>query len=209
MLDETKFAHLTVPHSGTRYINHCVEQALGERVFNIPNLRTYNHTKDKQLGQTVLFCHIGEGWEPWINEVLDQEHIKSWVTVRSPIHTWGTNWGVAFNKPTETRFKYEKLGQLRDGYETLMRIAPRVDYIHRVEDPLVGLEGFLGFELNQHEQTYSTPSPMKTAIKNKDIKAIEQLCEGTDFWKAFHDYITPDIREFYEQLGYDIWWYNG
>ena len=158
-----------------------------------------------------MFCHLGQNWEDWIDSVLEQDHIKTWITVRSPIHTWGTHYGHLYAGRSDNNLAaYEKLGQLRGQYETLQKFAPRVGYIHRVEmDPLSKLGDYLGLELKEHNKTFSNPTPMKEALMNKDLPKIEQLAEGTEFYTAFRDYTTPEFKDFFEDLGYDIWWTNG
>lgn len=209
MLEQTEFGHFTVPHCGTRYINKAVVNAIGEKEYQVPSKKMYERSKRHQKNQRFIFCHIGPKWEEWITQLCRADHIKTWTTVREPIMTWSTHWGH-IEKNLETPLHvYQKLGQMRCQWESLMRMKDEFQYIHRVEDPLDGLSEFLGLELEPHEQKFSRPTQIKQALWERDTDKIASLCEGTEFWKAFHDYITPDIAEFYEDLGYDIWWYNG
>lgn len=214
-LPNTKYAHFTVPHSGTRYINEAVRNAIGLKAWQCGSLKGVERLRDRndpRASEDFIFCHVGMEPIEFINLVVQEPHIKTWITVRSPIHTWGTHWKNASvgwpNGHIQTSF--DKLGQLRGQYQTLMDLAPDVGYIHRIEDPLDGLAEYLGLDLEPHEKTFSQPSPMKQAIADKDLDKIEQLCEGCpEFWTAFRDNITPDFMDFFEGMGYDIWWYNG
>jgi len=211
MLDKTKFAHFTVPHSGTRYINLAIETAIGEQAYQVATPKQYARTAEKRGDQQkFIFCHIGQRWGEWIENICEQPHIKTWITVRSPIHTWGTHYGHIMDHMHESpRAVYEKLGQMREQYIALMELAPKVGYIHRVDiDDLSQLGDYLGLELKEHDKQFSNMTPMKQALKERDLYKMEELCEGTDFYKAFRDYTTPDIKDFFEELGYDIWWYN-
>lgn len=219
MLDNTKYAHFTVPHSGTRYINEAVRKATGHKPWQCASEAGYKRLKsrnDPRTSEEFLFCHLGQRWDDWIKMVVEQEHIKKWITVRCPINTWGTHYGHVWTNwkngsPNYLQSAYEKLGQLRSQYDTLLEFAPRVEYIHRVdEDPLSHLGGYLGLELEEHDQTFSNPSPMKRALMERDLDKIEELCEFCpEFWYCFRDYVTQDFAPFFENLGYDIWWTNG
>lgn len=215
LLPYTKYAHFTVPHSGTRYVNHAVEKATNTNAFQVAGLKALNRQrsrKDNRHDEKFVFCHLGQRWDDFIQAVVDEDHIKTWITVREPIGTWGTHWGHLQQdlKGENYQATYEKLGQLRGQYQTLREFLPQVDYVHRVDlDPLSKLGDFLGLELEEHDQTFSNPTPMKKALIERDLSAIEGMCQGHDFWRAFHDYITPDFKDIFEDLGYDIWWYNG
>jgi len=212
MLDKTKFAHFTVPHSGTRYINKAVEAAIGEQAYQVATPKQYARTEANQTNQKFVFCHIGQRWGEWIETICEQPHIKTWITVRSPIHTWGTHFGHILNHNEQQRIQpvYEKLGQMREQYIALMELAPKVGYIHRVDmDDLSGLSEYLGLDLKEHDQQFSNTTPMKQALRERDLNKMQELCKGTEFFSAFRDYTTPDIKDFFEELGYDIWWYNG
>ena len=209
MLEDTKFAHFTVPHSGTRYINCAVEEAIGQQAYQVGTPKQYERTR-QNTQQKFVFCHIGQRWQDWIEQIIAEPHIKTWITVRSPIHTWGTHWGHIYEKIDKVQPVYEKLGQMREQYMALMEVAPQVDYIHRVDmDDLSQLGDFLSLELKEHDRTFSKTTPMKQALKDRDTEKMASLCANSEFWRAFHDYTTPDIKDFFEDLGYDIWWYNG
>jgi len=212
MFPDIKYAHFTVPHSGTRYINYAVEKALNTNLYQISNLRAYENTHNREgVSTSFMFCHIGPRWEEFVEMVAEQPHIKTWITVRSPIHTWGTHYGHIMDHMQESpRAVYEQLGQMREQYMALMNVYDKVGYIHRVDiDPLENLGNYLGIKLEEHDNRYSKSTPMKQALRERDLDKMEELCEGTEFYKAFRDYTTPDIKEFFEDLGYDIWWYNG
>lgn len=209
MLEQTLYGHFTVPHSGTRYINKAVSNAIGEKEYQVASPKQYARTEAKQENQKFIFCHIGQRWGDWINTMCDLPHIKTWITVRSPIHTWGTHWGHLADSSFEHQAVYEKLGQMRSQYEALIELAPKVGYIHRVEDDIQNLGDYLGLELEEHNQTFTKTTPMKKALREMDVAKMEELCKGTEFYSAFRDYTTPDIKDFFEDLGYDIWWYNG
>lgn len=210
MLDKTKYGHFTVPHSGTRYVNKAVSKAIGEKEYQVATPKQYARTEANQDNQKFVFCHIGQRWADWIETINDQPHIKTWITVRSPIHTWGTHWGHLADSSFDHQGVYEKLGQMRSQYEALLQLAPKVGHIHRVDlDNIQDLGDYLGLELEEHNQTFTKTTPMKEALRNKDVAKIEELCKGTEFYTAFRDYTTPDIKDFFEELGYDIWWYNG
>ena len=130
------------------------------------------------------------------------------MTTRSPIHTWGTHWGTVADplaKGEDYAWK-RKLGRIRGQYEAQLRLAEKAPFIHKVEGDIDNLGEFLGLDLPKDNNTFSRPTPMKEALRNKDVEAIEKLCYGTDFFTCFRDSITPDIKDFYEDLGYDIWW---
>lgn len=214
MLENTEFAHFTVPHSGTRYVNRAVENALGVKFWQCGSHAAHKRMeRDGRANQTALFCHLGQRWDDWVQDCIEQPQIKTWITVRSPIHTWGTHFKALLDaRDSNMTYQpaYEKLGNMRAAYESLIKFAPQVGYVHRVEDSLDGLSEYLGIELQEHDVTFSNPSPMKKALQERDVEMVEQLSSFCpDYWAAFRDYMTPDYREFFENLGYDIWWNNG
>jgi methionine synthase II (cobalamin-independent) len=212
MLEQTLYAHFTVPHSGTRYINKAVTNAIGEKEYQVNSPKAYARTSEKQENQKFIFCHIGQRWQDWIDYISTEEpHIKTWITVRSPILTWSTHWRHALDNNFEINSAYQKLGQMRAQYIALEEVAPKVGHIHRVDmDDLSNLGEYLGLDLKEHDRMFSRQAPeMKKALANKDPEELDRLCRGTEFFSAFRDYTTPDIRPFFEELGYDIWWANG
>lgn len=218
LLPNTKYAHFTVPHSGTRYINEAVKTATGFNPWQVAGLKSLErqrNRKDDRSNEDFIFCHLGQRWDDFINLVCEHDHIKTWITVREPIGTWSTHWGHMWthqkgNGQVDYQAQYEKLGQLRGQYATLKEFLPKVGYVHRVDiDPISKLGDYLGIELKEHDQTFSNPTPMKKAIIERDLGKIESLCKGHDFWRAFHDHITPDYQDMFEELGYETWWYNG
>ncbi len=198
-----KYFHCTVPHSGTRFVN----EAFKKQGFGIAQFHSH---KKVEKWTDMVFCHIGPGWVKYLEDCIENSE-NSWMTVRSPIGTWGTQWkGAHKTFHTTDYFWKKKLGQLRGQYETQMKLAPSLDYIHRVDlDPMSKLGKFVGLDLDENNNMFSTPTPMKAAIASRDVDKIAYLCKGTDFWECFRDSITPDIAEFYKDLGYDIWWNNG
>src|SRR5210317_1260562 len=84
---QLKYFHTTVPHSGTRYINGVVEQATGQRVVQTPTLKMW----EKAENPTFVFCHVGSKWIDTVHWGIENSE-KPWMTIRSPIHTWGTQW---------------------------------------------------------------------------------------------------------------------
>jgi len=191
-----------VPHSGTRFVNDAFKKQGIEIV--------QKHNRALTCEPEMVFCHIGPRWVEFLEEHIEHS-TKVWMTVRSPIGTWGTQWKGAHKSFDESGFTWKrKLGQLRGQWETQMQIASQFPHIHRVDlDPMSKLGDYVGLTLSEDNQTFSTFTPMKTAIADRDTKTIAKLCEGTDFWECFVEYITPDIADFYEDLGYDIWWKNG
>ena len=212
LLPTTKYAHFTVPHSGTRYINRAVEDATGYKAWQCSSVKGIERLRDgknahlRNYGDDFIFCHVGQRWDDFIDLVLSHEHIKTWVTVREPISTWGTHF-ANISDTNNMRSFYEVLGQLRGQYETLSVLKDKVGYIHRIEDPISGLGEYLELPLKEHTTTFSRGmSPVKAAIQNRDLDALEELSSGHDFWRAFRDFITPDYRELWESLGYEVWW---
>ena len=199
-----KYFHTTVPHSGTRYINGVVEQAIGQKVVQTPTLKHW----EKAENPTFVFCHVGRKWIDTVHWGIENSE-KHWMTIRSPIHTWGTHW---YNmEATLWRNKYgwqEKLGQMREQYTAQQQLVE--DYpdlhIHVVENEVSYLGEYLELDLQPEAKTFSRPSRMKRAIQEHDIETMQKLCNDTDFFEAFRDNITPDIKDFYEGHGYDIWW---
>jgi len=198
-----KYFHATVPHSGTRFVNEAFKK------HKIKIAQQHSH-KNKSQWTDFVFCHIGPDWIPYLEECIENSE-KSWMTVRDPIGTWCTQYRNVEPTMHETDYYYkQKLGQLRGQYETQLQIASQFEHIHRVDiDSMSTLGQFVGLDLEQDNNTFSVWTPMKEAVKNRDIEQIEKLCEGTEFWTCFVESITPDIAEFYENLGYDIWWANG
>lgn len=194
-----KYFHATVPHSGTRYVN----EAFKKQGINI----VQKHNRHLTCEPEMVFCHIGPRWVEFLEEHIENSS-KAWMTVRSPIGTWGTQWKGAHKTFHETDYYWKKkLGQLRSQWETQMRLASSFSYIHRVElDPMSRLGEFVELDLDDDNERFSVYTPMKDAIKDKDINRIADMCQGTEFWTCFVESITPDIAEFYENLGYDIWW---
>ena len=199
-----KYFHTTVPHSGTRYINGAVERATGLRVVQTP---TFN--KWEQAGKPeFVFAHVGAKWIDFVEHGIENSE-KPWMTIRSPIHTWGTQWKNMEKVLYRGKFGWqEKLGQLREQYETQMMLLEKYPdlYVHPVESDLKGLGEYLGLDLPTDNNTFSRNSPMKAALREKDVEQINKLCHDTDFFECFRDSITPDIKDFYEGYGYDIWW---
>jgi len=198
-----KYFHATVPHSGTRYVNEAFKK------HGIKIAQMHSH-KGKEHWTDMVFCHIGPNWVDYLEECIENSD-KSWMTVRSPIGTWGTQWKGAHRTFHNTDYFWKsKLGQLRGQWETQMKLAPSFDYIHRVEkDPMSELGQFVGLVLDPNNERFSVHTSMKDAIREKNTEQIAELCEGTEFWTCFQESITPDIANFYEDLGYDIWWKNG
>ena len=198
-----KYFHATVPHSGTRYVNEAFKK------HGIKVAQAHSH-KGTVKWTDLVFCHIGPNWIPYLEECVDRSE-KAWMTVRSPIHTWGTHYRGVMATMHDTDYHYKnKLGQLRGQYETQMQLASQFDHIHKVDlDSMSTLGDFVGLELSSDNDTHSVGSPMKDAIAERDIGRIEALCKGTDFWTCFLESITPDIFDFYCDLGYDMWWAYG
>jgi len=200
-----QYFHTTVPHSGTRYINCAVEEATGLRVVQTPTFKQYKNAGEPAF----VFAHVGARWIDFVKYGIENSE-KPWMTVRSPIHTWGTQW-KNMESPIASGNQYawkEKLGQMRQQYMTQRELLEEYPdlYIHKVEDGLDGLSEYLGLDLKEHERTFTRESPMKQALKHKDLSRMELLCQQTDFFKGFQQGITPELREFYENLGYEIWW---
>ncbi len=198
-----KYFHATVPHSGTRFVNDAFKKQ------GIQIAQQHSH-KGIEKWTDFVFCHIGPNWIPYLEDCIEHSEL-SWMTVRNPIGTWGTAYRSAAPTMHNTDYHYKKkLGQLRGQYETQMQLASTFDYIHRVDiDSMSRLGNFVGLDLEEDNNTFSIWTPMKDAINDRNIKQIEKLCEGTEFWTCFVESITPDIANFYEDLGYDIWWTDG
>lgn len=199
-----KYFHTTVPHSGTRYINEAVEKATRSKVVQIRSFKDYENAGEPKF----IFCHVGRYWQDMVRYGIENSE-KPWMTIRSPIHTWGTQWkNVEKNLYDGTFGWQEKLGQMRSQYEfqqELIRDYPDL-YVHPVEGDINKLGEHLGLRLSSDNRTFSRQSPMKTALREKDTETMNRLCNDTDFFECFRDYITPDIRDFYEGYGYEIWW---
>lgn len=199
-----KYFHVTVPHSGTRYINGAVEQATGLKVVQTPTYKKWQDAGEPEF----VFCHVGRKWIDMVHHGLNNSE-KPWMTIRSPIHTWGTHWKNFADVLEKGRYGWqEKLGQVRSMYEAQMELLDQYPdlYVHRVEDDINGLGDYLGLQLGTDSFRYSRPSPMKTAIAKHDTEEMNSLCNNTDFFECFRDSITPDIKDFYEGFGYEIWW---
>jgi len=195
-----KYFHATVPHSGTRFVNEAFKKN------KIKIAQRHSHMGTEQWTDMV-FCHIGPNWIPYLEECIANSE-KAWMTVRDPIATWGTHYYTSRDTFSKSSYHYKnKLGQMRGQFETQLLLAPSFDHIHRVDmDKMSTLGEFVGLELEEDNERFSRYSPMKDAIENQDIKQIARLCRDTEFWTCFQQSITPDIADFYEGLGYDIWW---
>jgi hypothetical protein len=168
--------------------------------------------KWEKAGQPeFVFAHIGPSWIDFVEWGIENSE-KPWMTVRSPIHTWGTQWAnLEGSLKASNFFHKDKLGQMRGQYETQRMLVKKYPdlYIHKVEGDINELGEYLGLDLPEDSERFSRPTRMKEAIRDKDTKTMNELCGDTDFFTCFRDNLTPDIREFYENLGYDIWWTNG
>lgn len=197
-----KYFHATVPHSGTRFVNEAFKK------HKIKIAQKHSHRGDKWTD--MVFCHIGPNWVPYLEDCVENSEL-AWMTVRDPIATWGTHYYTVKDTFKLGDYAYKnKLSRMRGQYETQMSIAHQFDHIHRVDmDSMASLGEFVGLDLDQDNDRFSRYSPMKDAIRDKNTKEIARLCEGTEFWTCFVESITPDIADFYTDIGYDIWWNNG
>lgn len=199
-----KYFHTTVPHSGTRYINLAVYRASGYLVVQTPTFKKWEEAEYPKF----VFAHVGESWLDFVRYGIENSE-KPWMTIRSPIHTWGTHWKNQEPQLANGKFGWqEKLGQLRRQYEIQMQLIEDYPslYVHPVESDLSALGEYLELDLPTDNETYSRMSPMKDAIRTHNTEEMNRLCNGTDFFECFRDSITPDIKDFYEGYGYDIWW---
>lgn len=159
-----------------------------------------------------VFAHVGRKWLDFVRWGIEHSD-HCWTTVRSPIHTWGTHWGNVHDslQSNSDAIWKDQLGKIRGQYETLIQLVDEYPdlYIHPVEDPITDLGDYLGLELTPNHKTFSRNTEMKDALRRRDLHKINELCYGTDFFECFRDSITPDIKDFYERLGYDIWWTDG
>lgn len=201
---QLKYFHTTVPHSGTRYINGAVEKATGLRVVQTPTMQKWERTEKPEF----VFAHVGRSWIDFVRWGIENSE-KPWMTIRSPIGTWGTHWKNTESELYNERYGWkEKLGQLREQYQTQMQLVEDYPdlYVHPVESDISDLGNYLGLDLPTDNNTYSRSSPMKHAIRMRDVETMDKLCNDTDYFRCFRDNLTPDIKDFYEGYGYDIWW---
>jgi len=191
-----------VPHSGTRFVNDAFKKQ------GIDIAQKHSH-KALEKWTDMVFCHIGPNWVEYLQECIENSE-KSWMTIRDPLGTWGTQWKGAHKTFSENDYFWKrKLGQMRGQWETQLLLAPSFGHIHRVDkDKMASLGEFVGLDLDEKNQTFSVHTPMKDAIRDKDSDRIAELCEGTEFWTCFVESISPDIADFYTQQGYDLWWLN-
>jgi len=155
-----------------------------------------------------VFAHVGQNWMDFVEWGIENSD-HAWMTIRSPIHTWGTHWGHIHMMldPDRNDWKWV-LGKMRGQWEAQLELLQKYRdlHIHPVEGDIRDLGEHLGLDLNPEQNTYSKTTEMKTALRDRDVDKINELCNGTDFFECFRDYITPDIRELYEACGYEIWW---
>lgn len=112
------------------------------------------------------------------------------VQLREPIGTWGTYFA-------RKQFSTE---QLRDHYRYLMELVrENPDFrVHRVED---GLDVY-GVKPISDKSSLSTP--LRDAIRRRDVRRIKKI-GGNDF-EYFCNEVCPEIRDFFEEYGYEFWW---
>jgi hypothetical protein len=198
---------VTVPSSGTRYINSSVRNA----GYNILSLHFRNYEVECDRGKPdLVYGHPShtplERLEKYANLVENR-----YIVIRDPIKTWATNY-VDWREERRTNVSRNKMAlshqqQIGPSWEYQNTFVDRYDpYIHRVDKD--GIEKFAewaGIEAVPGKR-YSTPSRMKDAVEQRDMDMILYLCEGTDYWKWFVEEATPIFADFYEQQGYDLWW---
>lgn len=206
-----KYAMFTVPHSGTRYIADTFTQAGVEAKQGRPRGPRAN---------VSIAGPEGLMWGHWLQRNKSPHRFENvtkdqtFAVVRDPAASICTHFGEFWIEPEYRDDMWlhrlgEKKGNLIGQYETQLMYADTVGYWHRVEDPLDGLAAWTGVELKPGAPSHSKPTPLKQAVKDKDVETIRKLMEPSDFWDWFVTDITPMIEDFYSDLGYDIWWKNG
>lgn len=196
-----KWALVTVPHSGTRYVKGTLERAYGEQEV----AGFGDNDKPWQWGHWYHYVKSPAAKDP---------NRKVMAVVRNPVHTWAThfynsdvlvaneNLAAAVDR-VETKKK-----QLLSNYTLQEEWADKIDLWWKCEEDAALLGKNFGVETRTGARTYHEGTPMKTAVAFRDVKKIRELSYFTDFWDWFVEDLSPLIRERYEGFGYEFWWMN-
>lgn len=195
---------VTVPHSGTRFI----ETSFGNAGFTTDHWKSYvkNNTKPQ-----FLWAHFNPLWWDEIKGVANQVP-NLMVPLRDPVATLGTHWKSLEKETPENRDAYynQRLERLNAAWKLQNKFIDEFDpFIFRVDkDPLVALSSWSGVGLVEGER-YATSYPLKELIEARDVEGIKALTKTTDYWRAFVEDLTPIFRDLYKEHNYDLWWDNG
>lgn len=206
------WCHMTVPHSGTRYINDTFARSGYKSDATIQATQLRDEGVDLAYQHWVSVEH--PKWKDRIREVISGADV-AWCTVRDPSMTFATNW------QNHIKNDYQDIRELRrcvaaflqsmhDSYITQKQWQRRYDMgIFRVEmDPLSKIEEWTGAILTPGDRKSHGDYPLKAAIKVRDEDRIKEICKGTCAWERFK-YETSLAYEYYKGWGYDLWWLDG
>ena len=202
---QIKYAHCTVPSSGTRYVNHTLEEA---------GLVGYDCRMEDPDGADFGWGHFQNMYRGKVWEMLEGAD-KAWITVRDPIMSWATGWEQMQMEMLE-KFSPERahraqvLGDRNNRYweqQNLYHNSHTIPIFRVDKDSVEGLGDYLGLELKASERKHSRGNyALKSAVEDQDPERIEYITEGTSYWSRFVYEASPIMAPFYDKLGYDLWW---
>ena len=202
-MPKCKIAYVTVPHSASRYIEDTFRQA---------GLTVEQATKRDVPEADVL-------WDHWFQPPHDENIQKAllvadhrFVVTRDPIMTWATFFHDASVHEYEGWDKARIAGNLMSNlisyYVRQNALAAYYDLpaFRADKDSIETLGKFVGVPLAQPGDTFGHEYDFKDAVRARDIEAIKEICRDTLYFERFMMELTPLIKDYYESIGYDIWW---
>jgi len=163
-------------------------------LLTVPHSGTrWTQHSHEEAGHPIIWDHFTGPRRDAIIAKAKEAPGEVYVQLRSPIGTWGTYWGR----------KLQSMEQLQTSYRLLMDlVAENPDWhVVRVED---GLEQY-GLDKPVADK-HSYDSPMKHAIKNRELHRIRRRSRKDGMFEFFCNEICPEIRAFFEGYGYEFWW---
>lgn len=207
-----RWVQLTVPHSGTRYINNTFTQSgfpadscmAPEKILKQKYNLTWQHW--------TAMDH--PDYKPKIRWLVENSD-AAWCTVRDPIMTFATHlhksWRAPDKRFDKRHYAENCLDRMKAAYINQKQNYKRWGmFIFRVDrDDISVLGQNLGIELTPEAKTETLGDyDLKQACKDRNVDLIKHMCQGTAAWERFK-YETSMYCEYYKSFGYDLWWIDG
>jgi len=158
-------------------------------------------------------------WDHWFQPPQDvniqmalQVVKRPFVVTRDPIMTWASHFNDAslheYEGWDKARIAGHVMSNLISYYVRQGGLVPyyKLPAFRADKDTVVALGKFLDLPLFAPGQKFANEYDLKEAVIAKDVPRIKEICKDTLYWERFVVELTPMIREYYESIGYDIWW---